>query len=331
MDGDGGEDADAASTARQQELSTVIKEHHRRMRERVRSGDSIGDVWDRNRKDEGSLKEYASAMKELGETWEMRQGSNRLDWIVTTIAKYFWGDAAEPAPPAKRQRVSHDQDRCGLVTALLKPLKREHFEQKGERLPAAEVEKHTAAILSEHGVPAGSRARVLDVGSCYNPLMKHERAKELLDVTAVDLCPAPDTSVLQCDFVRVSVSAEPMRVADGRVENLSYGSFDAVCFCLVLSYMPCPKLRLVCVQNACRVLRHQGLLLIEEPRTAGRRDGKWLDGWRETIESLGMRRTGSAVMAKIVCVCFRKASAEKEPETLSAAKQELGLPLLADS
>lgn len=59
-------------------------------------------------------------------------------------------------------------------------------------------------LLSADQVP--SKIRLLDVGSCYNPIAKSAEA-ESFAVTALDLYPA-DPTVFQCDFLNVGIGSE---------------------------------------------------------------------------------------------------------------------------
>jgi hypothetical protein len=146
------------------------------------------------------------------------------------------------------------------------------------------------------------KIRLLDVGSCYNPIGKSNQAG-VFDVTALDLFPA-DPTVFQCDFLNLTVGPagsvpissstttttaatgiEEQRpdqgdamVASsaGTLTQLPAGSFDAVTMSLVLSYLPTPEQRAAMIRKARQLLvsrdphsppsrRHQtGLLLIAE-------------------------------------------------------------------
>jgi hypothetical protein len=139
------------------------------------------------------------------------------------------------------------------------------------------------------------KIRLLDVGSCYNPIEKSDQTG-VFDVTALDLFPA-DPTVFQCDFLNLTVGpagSDPIRTTAGVTETMSdhdgavgassagtltqqpAGSFDAVTMSLVLSYLPTPEQRAAMIRKARQLLvspdphgppnrRHQtGLLLIAE-------------------------------------------------------------------
>jgi hypothetical protein len=140
------------------------------------------------------------------------------------------------------------------------------------------------------------KIRLLDVGSCYNPIGKSDQAG-VFDVTALDLFPA-DPTVFQCDVLNLAVGpagSEPVNttadsqgsVTDqgdnamtsssaGKLTQLPAGSFDAVTMSLVLSYLPTPEQRVAMIRKARQLLvspdasgtsgrpHHTGLLLIAE-------------------------------------------------------------------
>lgn len=124
------------------------------------------------------------------------------------------------------------------------------------------------------------RIRLLDVGSCYNPLAKGEHASQL-EVTALDLYPV-DPSVLQCDFLNLEIGAEGSAptIVDAsaaihedehsakrqkvdpadqsqspapqskRLLRLPAASHDVVTMSLVLNYLPTPEQRQRMIQQA---------------------------------------------------------------------------------
>ena len=89
---------------------------------------------------------------------------------------------------------------------------------------------------------APRKIRLLDVGSCYNPIQYSPNAPAF-DCTAIDLHPA-HPSVKKVDFLRFTPSDESSRHDSEEIEldtnkwNPSTGSFDVVSMSLVLSYLP---------------------------------------------------------------------------------------------
>ena len=119
------------------------------------------------------------------------------------------------------------------------------------------------------------KIRLVDVGSCYNPI-SHSPAAAAFDVTALDLCPT-DPSVLQCDFLALeigSVGSQPLILQQTNSNNnisnnnninnnnnntsasnttpdvispsllrLPAAAYDVVTMSLVLNYLPTPAQR----------------------------------------------------------------------------------------
>ena len=154
--------------------------------------------------------------------------------------------------------------------------------------------------LLSSDISTSSKIRILDVGSCYNPIAKSQFA-EAFDTTAIDLYPADD-SVLQCNFLdlevrgpttnssssnsssssgssSISTSAEihvenvvmaPQSAASRRSSVLKWlpeASFDAVSMSLVLSYLPTPTERLEMIRKARQLLVPPGFN--SQPHRAG--------------------------------------------------------------
>jgi len=146
------------------------------------------------------------------------------------------------------------------------------------------------------------KIRLLDVGSCYNPLVQSPNAS-LFDITAIDLYPSNPT-VFQCDFLNLDIGLpnssmvlhHDQRQHDHQVQDHSDGideanqadvaisqhtkllqlpssSYDVITMSLVLSYLPTPQQRLVMIKKARQLLvspghhsyqHYTGLLLIVE-------------------------------------------------------------------
>ena len=128
------------------------------------------------------------------------------------------------------------------------------------------------------------RIRLVDVGSCYNPIGKSDAAAAF-DVTALDLCPT-DPSVLQCDFLALEIGpegsapvieypaeSEAAVSVSPRLRCLPAASFDVVTMSLVLNYLPTPTQREDMVRKARQLLippghagqpHRAGLLLLIE-------------------------------------------------------------------
>jgi salicylate hydroxylase len=132
---------------------------------------------------------------------------------------------------------------------------------------------------SEQGA-SEKKIRLLDVGSCYNPLERNPLYREKFDILPIDLYPA-DNSVYQCDFLNLQIGptgTSPVIQIDAstgfqRVVQLPAHSFDVISMSLVLSYLPNPHSRELMVAKARKLLKssletsipnYNGLLLIVE-------------------------------------------------------------------
>ena len=130
-----------------------------------------GKVWSELLEDEETLQSYSIAMHRLATSnWTTAAGgeASRISWCVETCHEYYGRG-------------------CGLQRQLLKDLRRHSHGMPTlltfDLLPIDE------AGVSElvQGVAAGVWA-VLDVGSCFNPLVSYQE----FAVTALDIAPADE-------------------------------------------------------------------------------------------------------------------------------------------
>ena len=138
-------------------------------------------------------------------------------------------------------------------------------------------EKSLPKDLLSSDISMSSKIRILDVGSCYNPIAKSEFA-DAFDITAIDLYPA-DESVMQCNFLDLEVRSPtsskltsledivPQFASNKTLKWLPEASFDAVSMSLVLSYLPTPAERLAMVRKARKLLVSPGFS--NQPHRAG--------------------------------------------------------------
>ncbi|CAH2095308.1 unnamed protein product [Euphydryas editha] len=143
--------------------------------------------------------------------------------------------------------------------------------------------------------------KLLDVGSCYNPFNIYE----FLDVLAIDLCPANDI-VMECDFLNVMIGADTI-VTENKVKQLQEDSYDIVTFCFLLEYIPTSEMRLSACQNAYRLLKIGGILIITTPdsKHVGA-NSKLMKCWRYTLATLGFSRIKYEKLRHMHCMVFRK-------------------------
>lgn len=95
----------------------------------------------------------------------------------------------------------------------------------------------------------------------------------------------------------------PLSVAVVQLE-----SYDAVYFCLLLSYIPTPRLRFLACLHACLALKEGGLLVIVSTRTQGSRRRNWVQEWVACLAAIGFHRVQQSTQEKIVGMAFAKAS-----------------------
>lgn len=143
--------------------------------------------------------------------------------------------------------------------------------------------------------------KLCDVGSCYNPFSIYK----FLDVIAIDLCPA-NNSVYECDFLNVSIGSK-LDISEGKVSQLCENYFDAVTFCFLLEYIPSPDLRLKACDNAYRILKPGGLLLINTPdsKHVGA-NSKIMKCWQFALANIGFSRIKYEKFKHMHCMAFRK-------------------------
>ncbi|CAM36625.1 conserved hypothetical protein [Leishmania braziliensis MHOM/BR/75/M2904] len=89
-------------------------------------------------------------------------------------------------------------------------------------------------------------------------------------------------------------------------------SYDAVFFCLLLSYMPTPRLRFLACIHAFLALREGGLLVIVSTRTQGPRRRNWMNEWTVCLASIGFQRVQQSIQGKLVGMSFAKVSPSAE-------------------
>lgn len=113
------------------------------------------------------------------------------------------------------------------------------------------------------------------------------------------------------------VAAQSDAAVGGRpgVVALHREAAHVVTMCLLLSYMPRPAMRAVCIANAHRALKPHGLLVVVSTRTQGSRRAEWVDEWVRAIEAVGFRRVDKNVLVKLVGLTFQKTTAEPQPLT----------------
>ena len=236
----------------------------------------------------------------------------------------------------------------GAAAFALKAERRRVFRETGVRMTDAEAAARLRALTSGHLgmdgdpglVPArletseGKRkrpnAQLLDVGSCWDYFRAFENDTETYEVVALDLAPRTPR-VFRCDFLELAITPEGSEMqtsVEKAAETLedasspspfvttlrSYpaGRASAVVMSLVLSYLPCPRMRGEMVRRAREVLLDdgRGVLLIVTPHStdrsySGASRTNALAVWRENVERVGFERVAYERKKSVHCVAFR--------------------------
>lgn len=233
-----------AASKKQFEASKVIFEtitnHHRAISK---------EDWRAVATDSASLAAYSAAASAMGtRKWVM----DCNDWMETFALSFFKYGTARRHFVREHQRKHDPEKKHANTSSLVKQLVKD---------------------LTSVDNPHGTRIKLLDVGSCYNPIGRSDNT-DVFDVTALDLYPA-DPSVYQCDFLNVDIGdvdsqpqITPIQSDDTsrdsvqlpsrdkqRLTSLPKGSFDVVTMSLVLNYLPSPEQRLAMIRNARALLR----------------------------------------------------------------------------
>jgi len=177
--------------------------------------------------------------------------------------------------------------------------------------------KRLGQIIPEATPEVVEKARVLDVGSCYNPFSVFEE----LDVTAIDIAPG-SSSVKKGDFLSIDVGGVE-QINDEEVTGLKKESFHVVIFCLLLEYLPSVRQRLQCIEKAIELLSMDGLLCIITPDSSHM--GKNLDqmkAWRKGLALLGLRKMVYEKSKHFHGLIFRKPSRLLQTLTRSSVTEE---------
>eukprot|EP00754_Rhynchopus_humris_P043089 Rhum_TRINITY_DN2974_c0_g1::Rhum_TRINITY_DN2974_c0_g1_i1::g.9074::m.9074 len=207
----------------------------------------------------------------------------------------------------------------GLVKHLLKSKRRDHWRLHNAPMDEEKEAQCALALSEEYDIERSARIKLLDVGSCYNPFAESPLS-EGMDVLPIDLCPVPSSSVFKGDFSSMPFETLEqqylLNASTNTVAKLKICGFDVVAFCLVLSYMPCPRMRFRCLEQAFTALRLNGLLVIVTTKTVGKKDLSWLKPWHATLTALSFVKVAQEIKQKIVCMAYRKASEDPHPPTV---------------
>ena len=291
-------------------------------------------------KDAAHALAYAEAAEETGrKPWV----TEALRWCHDFTTRFLrGGGAAAFALKAERRRVFRETGARmtdAEAAARLRALSSGHLGMDGDPgLVPAKPE-------TSEGKRKRPNAQLLDVGSCWDYFRAFENDTETYEVVALDLAPRTPR-VFRCDFLELAITPEGSEMqtsvekaffeketlADAsspfgtRPENPSpfvttlrsypAGRASAVVMSLVLSYLPCPRMRGEMVRRAREVLLDdgRGVLLIVTPHStdrsySGASRTNALAVWRENVERVGFERVAYERKKSVHCVAFRTVGA----------------------
>jgi len=298
-------------------------------------------------KDAAHALAYAEAAEETGrKPWV----TEALRWCHDFTTRFLrGGGAAAFALKAERRRVFRETGARmtdAEAAARLRALSSGHLGMDGDPGLVPAKPKET----SFQGKRKRPNAQLLDVGSCWDYFRAFENDTETYEVVALDLAPRTPR-VFRCDFLELAITPEGSemqtsveKAAETRVPNgdasspfgtrnsenqsnpspfvtrtlRSYpaGRASAVVMSLVLSYLPCPRMRGEMVRRAREVLLDdgRGVLLIVTPHStdrsySGASRTNALAVWRENVERIGFERVAYERKKSVHCVAFRTVGA----------------------
>ena len=264
---------------------------------------------------------YSQAMKKLADChWNINidndsnnsGGCSRTEWLKSHIEKYF----------------ESDQTRfCARLE------KRKNYNKLGKTEPIVEEHKIDRFHVDDS---FKTEVKILDVGSCHNPL-KQEFLNKPVNITAIDLCPSAE-SVFKCDFLRVSIAKTDKLFAlsnhnSNEIDQLEENGFDVVVFCLFLEYLPSPRLRHKACVRAKKLLKDNGLLLIVTPDSSRNhaKNETQMKSWRVAMANMGLLRIYTEKQRHLRCLGFVKVDESRFADICAEESSKLKLKLSQDS
>jgi hypothetical protein len=175
----------------------------------------VGEKWSDVAADGSSLAVYSEAANAMGSKVWVAECNK---WFETFSIAYFRkGGARKHYLKSARNVESRSADdslvKDLMAASALESCNTSHLPHAGSGDAGAVQELAAAAAV------AARKIRVLDVGSCYNPIARSEQAS-LFDVIALDLFPV-DASVLQCDFLNLVIGPEGSQPVVGANDSVS--------------------------------------------------------------------------------------------------------------
>jgi len=268
-------------------LANIIKRTHSELRQKVQENkDNTEKLWKEHVSElkGNDSKTYAKAMENLSnQHWA---NESRLNWICQKLNLYF---------------VENDNSR---------------FFSRIQR------RQYDSSDTDKKYVETSQIYKILDVGSCHNPLNKILAKNEKFEITAIDLSPAT-SSVYFCDFIQVPINKDFVLNSENEVQSLPQNYYDSVVFCLLLEYLPCPKLRLCAVKKAIEVLKPFGILIIVTPDSSHQgKNMNQIKTWRWALTKLGMIRIYTEKLKHVNCMAYVKIEPKTSYDVLFTKEME---------
>jgi len=267
-------------------IFVTIAAHHNKI---ASGGD---DAYKYGTTDIALLQKYGVAAYDMGQKEWVKAG---IKWMEMKFMEYFaYGGAKKVHLRSLRRKYGSDNTPD-----------RENRMQEIQQLQES---------LNQNLLTDGTKLRLLDIGSCYNPFETCSSRDSLQEVMALDLFPM-DVSVLKCDFLTLNIgppdstpiieSSHTSSVKDGErrhniLHQLPENSYDIATISLVLNYLPTPQQRHAMLRTTHRLLtkggkgkeseHHRGLLLIMEKASvlgSESRIGSILQHWKDAISAAG--------------------------------------------
>ena len=240
-----------------------------------------------------SLKVYAEAASSMGERQWVIDGNA---WMSNFAISFFRRNGARRHYLSTLQQKYNNNNNNNNNNNKTK----DEWDSLGNNL----VRDLMMSNNNDNNINNYKKIKLLDVGSCYNPISKSVNA-DAFDVTAIDLYPMDD-SVYKSDFLALTVTdpntlpnySKDVDSSSTILSSLPSSSFDCITMSLVLNYLPTPLKRLEMIRKARQLLvnpeynnnpHHAGILLILEKESIFSNDSyndsnhSLLESWKEGI------------------------------------------------
>ncbi|EEC20007.1 conserved hypothetical protein, partial [Ixodes scapularis] len=286
-----------AMSREQQQLVSVIRGVHEKLRFDYQSTGDEERVWESHCRDAELRKRYADSMLRLATTiWPFR---DRIEWCHQTLRQVLGSLVAASFCSSECLCTVSDADLAAGLTL--------HSRLK-ERLIYFSAYTNRENCFKKH---AHGSAWKWCLPQCIPILLKF--ATFDTKVASVALL-----QLLECDFLKLRVTDpsggrwSPYVLTNPLVE-LPAASFQAVVMCMVLEYLPsCPQRWTFC-RKAAALLRPYGLLLVVTPDSKHQqRNAAMVASWREALGNLGLPKLRYEKRQHLHCMAFYRCGPTRE-------------------